>query len=118
VEIIKRGSTEFKDVKKILTEFRDKPTRKKLIRLYALKPSEDLDKKILLNNVQKDSQFIYDMNYSSILDHFEDRSHKLYREGKKPFYYFKFSAKSDWIKLPFEFTGKLKKKLFPLRIVK
>jgi hypothetical protein len=117
-EAIKRNSTEFGDVEALMKEYAHKASRKKLIRLYALKPMEALDEKILLNTVKPNGDILYDMNYNSILEHFDDRGHKLYREGRHPLYYFKTSAKSNWMKLPFEFTGKLKKQLFPLKVVR
>jgi hypothetical protein len=117
-EAIKRNSTEFKDVEKLVRDYEKKPSRKKLIRLYALRPTESLDEKVLVNNRKSDGDVLYDLNYSSILEHFSDRSHKLYRAGRKPLYYFKTSAKSSWCKLPFEFTGKLKTQLFPLKVVR
>ena len=117
-EAIKRNSTEFRDVETLMKDYAHKTSRKKLIRLYALKPMETLHEKILLNTVKPDGDILYDMSYNSILDHFNDRSHKLYRVGRQPFYYFKTSAKSKWMKYPFEFTGNLKKQLFPLRVVR
>jgi hypothetical protein len=118
MELIKRNSTEFNDVEKLIRQYVGKPAAKKLIYLYALKPGEPLEKKILINKLKENGDVLYGINYNTILDYFEDKSEKLFREGnRKPFYYFKTSLKSDWIKYPFEFTGRLKKQLFPLKVV-
>jgi hypothetical protein len=111
---VRRNSTEFNSIKKVLKNYSKKKERKKLIHLYALKPGEDLDDKVLINTLKKDSEVLYSMNYESILMYLDDLSKKLFRDGEKPFYYFKSSAKSDWLEFPFEFTGILKKQLFPL----
>lgn len=117
VEQIKRNSTEFKDVKKILDKHARLASRKKLILLYTLKPYETIKDKVLLNEQKKESTVLYDMSYRIILEYFNDNTKKLFREGKEALYYFKSSGKSKWIELPFEFTGKLKTQLFPLRII-
>jgi hypothetical protein len=114
---VRRNSTEFNSVKKILKSYSKKKNSKKLILLYALKPGEELEEKVLLNKLKKDSEVLYNMSYESILLYLEDPSKKLFRDGEKPFYYFKSSSKSDWHEFPFEFTGILKKQLFPLKRV-
>ena len=115
---IKRNSTEFKEVKAILEDYENKPARRRLIRLYAIKPTERIDGMILINNQKQNAGVLYNMQYATILEYFWDKSEKLYREDKKALYYFKSSPASNWIKVPFEFTGKLKKQLFPLRVVR
>jgi hypothetical protein len=115
---IKRNSTEFKQLRRAFEEYSKKPSRKKLIRLYALKPSETLDEKILLNTLKKDGEILYEMSYNSILEYFMNPSEKLYREEKEPLYYFKSSPRDSWIKFPFELAGKLKKEFFPLSVVR
>ena len=115
---VRRNTHEFAAVATALQDHRHSSTRRKVIRLYALKPSQALDEKVLINKLPKNAAVLYDMSYDSILQYLEDRSHKLFREGDKPLYYFKTSASSDWIKFPFEFTGALKKKVLPLEVVR
>jgi hypothetical protein len=115
---VKRNSTEFKDVRSILEEYENKPTRKRLIKLYAIKPTEKIEDMILINTLKQNADVLYNMQYATILEYFWDKAEKLYREDKKMIYYFKSSPGSDWIKVPFEFTGKLKKELFPLRVIR
>jgi hypothetical protein len=116
--LIKRNSREFKDIEKIFKEYRRMPTRKRLILLYALKPSEPISKRVLINSLPKDSDVLYEMHYNSILAYFADSGEKLYRENRQPLYYFKSSPETDWLELPFELKGKLKQRVFPLKIVK
>jgi hypothetical protein len=115
---VKRNSSEFRQVKSLLEDYENKATRKKLIKLYALKPTEKEDEMILINTLKQNAAVLYDMQYATILEYFWDKAEKLYRDDKKPLYYFKDSPKSDWLKVPFEFTGKLKRQVFPLRVVK
>jgi hypothetical protein len=115
---VKRNSREFKDIKEIFEEYENKPTRKRLIQLYALKPSESIKKRILINELPQNSDVLYEMNYRNILEYFTDRDEKLYREDKDPIYYFKTSPDSDWLELPFELKGKLRQRVFPLKRVK
>jgi hypothetical protein len=115
VEIIKRNSREFKDVKKLLKKHRKDPLRKKLIVLYSVRPAEELKDRVPLTREQ--SAF-YDLSYDALLDHLENDKKKLFREGNEPLYFFKSSSASPYIELPFEFRGKLKKWLFPLKVVK
>jgi hypothetical protein len=110
---VRRNSTEFALVAKLIKEYARKKERKKLIKLYALKPGEKLAKKILLDDAAH--KVVYDLNYETILEYLVDPNQKLYREKEEPFYYFKSSPKSEWIEFPFEFTGRLKQRLFPLR---
>lgn len=118
LEQIRRNSEEFGRVATLLYDYKDAPDRKKLIHIYALKPSDKLEDRILINKLKQNAATLYNMSYESILQYLDDKAQKLYRESKTPLYYFKSSASSQWIKFPFEFTGKLKKKVFPLSIVK
>ncbi len=115
---IKRNSTEFKEVKGILEDYEKNAARKRLIKLYALKPTEKLEEATLINTLKQNAGVLYDMQYAAILETFWNKDDKLYREDKKALYYFKSSPKSDWMKNPFELTGKLKKQVFPLSVVK
>jgi len=118
MEQIKRNTTEFKAVKEAIDDYANKKTRKKYIRLYSLKPSMTVDEKVLINDLKENVDVIYDLNYEQIADYLRDRTKKLFRDPKSPFYVFKTSAKSKWMEFPFEFTGKLKKQVFPLKRVK
>ena len=118
MEQVRRNSEEFGKVAALLYDYKNAPDRKKLIKLYALKPSDKLGDRILINKLKENATTLYNMSYESILQYLEDKSQKLYRESSEALYYFKSSASSQWIKFPFEFTGKLKKKVFPLSIVK
>ena len=115
---VRRNTGEFATVASLLREYHDSPARKKLIRLFALKPSQTLEERVLVNRIPQNGTVLYNMSYESILQYLEDRTHKLFREDNKALYYFKTSSKSDWIKFPFEFTGSLRDKAFPLRIVR
>ena len=108
---VRRNTKEFKKVLAVLKKYYNDPAAKRLIKLYALKPTETLDRKILINNLKSNRDVIYEMNYESILTNLESESRKLYREEDKPFYFFKTSAASDWYELPFEFSGQAKKEL-------
>jgi hypothetical protein len=118
LEQIRRNSEEFGRVVTLLYDYKDAPDRRKLINLYALKPSDKLEDRILINKLKENAATLYNMSYESILQYLEDKSQKLFRENAEPLYYFKSSASSSWIKFPFEFTGKLRKKAFHLSIVK
>ncbi len=115
---VRRNTPEFKQVAEILETYRKSPQRKKLINLYALKPSQELEEKVLLNKLKKDAATLYDMNFDSILQYLGNKAEKLYRDKNIPLYFFKSSPQSKWLKVPFEFTGKLRKQLFPLSVVK
>jgi hypothetical protein len=115
---IRRNTEEFAKVATLLHDYKDRPDRKKLVLLYALKPSQDLGEKILINKLKQNAATLYNMSYDSILQYLDDRTQKLYREGEKPLYYFKSSASSEWLKFPFEFAGKLRNKTLPLRVVR
>lgn len=117
MEAVKRNSEEFKDIKEIFDDYAARPP-KSMIRLYSLKPYQRLDDRILLNKPGRDAAVIYQLCYDSVMQYFRDRSKKLFRESDKPLYYFKGSAKSKWIELPFEIAGALKKKVFPLKKVR
>jgi hypothetical protein len=114
---VRRNSTEFNTIAKFLLEYQKKKNRKKLIRLFALKPGEEISERILLNDLKKNGEVLYNMNYEGLLAYLDDPSKKLYRDDEAPLYYFKSSPKSTWNEFPFEFTGKLKKQLFPLKRV-
>ena len=115
---IRRNTEEFAQVATLLHDYHNDPGRKKLILLYALKPSQKIGERILINKLKQNAATLYDMSYESILQYLDDRSQKLYRENETPLYYFMSSASSTWIKFPFEFTGKLKKKVLPLSVVR
>lgn len=118
MELIRRNSDEFARVATLLNDYKNKPSRKKLILLYALKPSEPLSERVLINKLKQNANTLYNMSYDSILQYLEDRHQKLFRESKTPLYYFKSSGGSDWLKFPFEFTGKLRREVFPLSVVR
>jgi hypothetical protein len=115
---IKRNSREFKDVKSLIEEYAESKSVKKFIRLYAIKPHQKLEEAVLLNELKKDRDALYNLYYASLMDHLSNTAKKLFRDKEAPFYYFKSSAKSRFKELPFEFTGKLKKQIFPLERVK
>lgn len=115
---IRRNTTEFTTVAALLNEYAGSSHRKKLVRLYALKPYQPIADRVLINSLRKNSAVLYNLSYESIIQYLEDRTHKLFRENDRPLYYFKTSASSDWIKFPFEFTGSLRQKTFPLRRVR
>jgi hypothetical protein len=115
---IKRNSREFADVWDIFESYRKKPARKRSILLYALKPTEPLSKRVLINALKENADVLYDLHYNNILEYFSDRGEKLYREKDKPLYFWKSSPSSDWLKLPFELTGAPGKKALPLRRVR
>jgi len=118
MEQVKRNSREFKDVKDLIVKYVTKSTRKKLIMLYAIKPAQSLSEKILINT-DKNAEAFYDLTYDLLLNYLDDTRKKLFRKKhNEPFYYFKTTTKSKYIELPFEFTGKLKQYLFPLKIEK
>ena len=114
---VRKNSTEYRSVEKLIRLYAKKKDRKKFIKLYALRPGEILKEKTSLNTAGGSMDAMYNINYESILAYFENSIHTLYREGEEPFYFFKSSAKSTWYEFPFEFTGKLKKQLFPLKKV-
>lgn len=118
MEQIRRNTTEFGRVAELMTKTRHSAQRHKLIYLYSLKPGETLEEAVLINKLKKDAAAIYNLSYESILQHFDDKKLKLYRESNKALYYFKASLSDNWIRFPFEFRGKLKKDIFPLSLVK
>jgi len=115
---VKRNSTEFKEIKNIFDDYENNAARKRLIRLYALKPTGSLEEMVLINTLKQNAGVIYDLQYATIMEYLRDRKEKLYREDKKALYYFKHSPGSDWLKAPFELTGHLKKEVFPLSVVR
>lgn len=114
---IKRNSREFKDIKEIFDDYANLKSGKKWIRLFSLKPYETLEHKILINDLKNAGDALYSINYDTILDYLRDRSKKLFRQDDSAVYYFKSSQKSKWIEFPFELTGKLKKKVMPLKVL-
>jgi hypothetical protein len=111
---IKRNSSEFKKVKDIFSGLTDKQKRKKSIKLFALRPYEDLSDRIFIR-----SAIIYDITYETILDYLLfNKSKKLFRNEGLDLYYFKSSAASKWIEFPFEFVNKKKKRPSVLRVLK
>jgi len=115
---VKRNSREFKELKEVFEDYEKNPARKRLIRLFALKPSEKLEKRVSINDLKVNRDVLYEMNYQAILEYFVNRDLKLYREDKQALYYFKKGPGSDWMEYPFELLGKLKKKFFPLKKIK
>lgn len=100
---IKRNSAEFKKVKDIFLHYAEKPSRKKSIKLYALRPYEELSEKILIN-----SAAVYNITYDTVLDYMTlNRSKKLFREEKSGVYYFKSGSKSRWTEFPFKLAAKI-----------
>lgn len=101
---IKRNSPEFRAVRDFINDHVDDAGRKKKIRLYSLKPSEALKNRILIR-----SSIIYDLQFEVLLFNLLDAKHKLFRNEKSGLYYFKSSAESKFIELPFEIIGKMEK---------
>jgi hypothetical protein len=115
---VKRNSSEFKEVKEILEAYEKNGARKRAIRLYALKPFESLEKKILINDVKKDKEVIYAITYDTLLEYVRfNKEKKLFRENDG-LYYFKSNAKSKWMEFPFELSPALKRRVRPLAVVK
>ena len=109
--LIKRNTAEFKEIKSIVSEYSDLPTRKKWILLYSLKSYGKLENRILLNTVKKDSDVLYSLAYDSLHEYIYSNNKKLFRDESLHIYYFKSNSITTSIELPFEFTGKLKKAL-------
>src|SRR4051812_22258628 len=107
---VKRNSKEFKTVKEIMDDYEDHPRRMKTIKLYSLKSTNDLEKKILINDAEN-ATVIYDLDYGSIMAYLRDRSKKLFRNEKETLYYFKDSSKSKYPEFPFELVGKAGRQL-------
>jgi hypothetical protein len=116
---VKRNSREFKQVKDLLEDYEGKKGAKRYIRLYALKPYEDLDKAILLNGKGTDADVRYALAYDSLLDYIRyNRSKRLHRLEDRALYFFQSSPAAKWKEAPFELMGKLKKEVMPLRAIK
>jgi hypothetical protein len=119
MQLIKRNSNEFKTVRSIVEDYETLSARKKLIRLFSLKPYESLDKRVSINDRGKGSAVIYNLAYEGLLDYLRfNKSKKLYREDKEAIYFFKSSPSAKWLEFPFELRGKLKKQVFPLTKLK
>jgi hypothetical protein len=111
MELVKRNTKEFKEIKGIISDYTEAPGRRRSIRLYSLKPYHGLKDAILLNDQKQDAGVLYDLAYDSLHDYIFTRSEKLYRDEDLGLYYFKRSPASKWIEMPFSFTGKLKKQV-------
>jgi hypothetical protein len=101
-ELIKRNSEEFKAVRDFISEHEEAKDRKKKIRLYSLKPSDELDERTLIS-----SAVIYDLEFEVLQFNLLDAKHKLFKDPKTGLYYFKSSSGSKYIELPFEIKAKL-----------
>lgn len=115
---IKRNSKEFKEVREIVGDYEEVSGRKRWILLYALKPYQTLSDRILLNQRKQNAEVLYNLAYNSLLDYFRDHTKKLFRDERTGVYYFKSNAHSKWMEVPFELTGKLKKQVHPLTVVR
>jgi hypothetical protein len=114
---IKRNSREFKDLKELLSEVSEKPTRKKYLLLYSLKDGSNIDERVLINQADK-SGVVFELTLQSVLAYMRDRRKKLFRKERSALYAFKDSAASEWMEFPFELKGPYKKEIFPLRVIK
>jgi len=115
---VKRNSYEFKMIREIFDEYEGTAKSKRSIKLYALKPFETLDKRVLMNDLKKNKDVIYALTYDTLLDYLRfNKSKKLFRESLG-LYYFKSNAKSKWMEFPFELSPSLKKRVQPLTIIK
>lgn len=118
---IKRNTTEYKEIKKIISDNINKTSRTRSILLYALKPYHSLKELILLNNQKANTAIIYDLAYHTLSGYFNNNSKKLFRDKDNKTYFFKSSINSKWIEVPFSFKGKLNeqvKKLIPVELKK
>jgi hypothetical protein len=117
MELVKRNTKEFKEIKSIIGDYMEVTGRRRSILLYSLKPYHSLKEAVLLNNQKENSGVLYDPAYDSLHDYIFTRSEKLYRDEDSGLYYFKRSPASKWIEMPFSFTGKLKKQVTSARKV-
>ncbi|MCE3225686.1 MAG: hypothetical protein K0S32_237 [Bacteroidetes bacterium] len=115
---VKRNSDEFKAIRKLISSYKNKPARMRSILLYNLKPYHSLKDVVELNSQKKNALVLYDLAYNSLEEYFDLPSKKLFRDEDEDIYYFKSSARSRWMELPFNFKGKLKTDLKKLRPVK
>lgn len=104
---VKRNSKEFKEIKEIISDYREVSGRKRWILLYSLKPYHALKDAVLINK-QKEASVLYELAFDSLHDYFLTRTEKLYRDEKSGIYYFKRNPRSKWMEAPFSFKGKLK----------
>ncbi len=118
---VKRNTAEYKEIKKNISENLKKSSRVRSILVYALKPYHSLNEIILLNKQKTNAAIMYDLAYHTLSGYFNNSSKKLFRDQDKNIYFFKSSATSKWIEVPFAFVGKLKlqvKKIIPIELKK
>ncbi|PBQ31039.1 hypothetical protein CNR22_04395 [Sphingobacteriaceae bacterium] len=116
--LIKKNTSEFKELKHLLLEYADVPGRKRWIYLYTLKPYQTLSHKILLNTRIKDGDTLYNMAYDSLKEYLYASTKRLFYDEKTELYFFKSTATSKWMEAPFELRGKLKKQVRPLKVMR
>jgi hypothetical protein len=101
--IIKRNSAEFKSVRDFVNDAAESRNRRKLVKIYSLKPSEDLSKKKIIPASGASNEVIYELAFDNLLFNLLDAKHKLCKDGD--IYYFKSSEKSGFIELPFKISN-------------
>jgi hypothetical protein len=111
MNLIKRNSREFKEIKSIVSDYEDIGGRRRWIRLYSIKPYHTLKEAVLLNEQGENTEALYNLAYDSLHDYLFNRSEKLYKDEDTGLYFFKRSPQSKWLEMPFSFTGKLKKQI-------
>lgn len=111
--LIKRNSPEFKAISRIVEEQAALPSRKRVIRLYTLKPYHKLSERVPLNVPGIESAIVYDLAYEGLQQYLLARNKKLFYDEQEAMFYFKSNALVKWMELPFGFAGKAAKEVTP-----
>jgi hypothetical protein len=98
---VKRNSAEFKAVR----EFVNDHPGGSAIRIYSIKPYEQLKDRVLLKRKSSDDKVVYDLELDQLRFNLLDRKRKLFRDPESGIYFFKSSGRSKFIELPFEVRG-------------
>jgi hypothetical protein len=115
---IRRNTREFRMLRDAFDDYATKPSRTRSIILYSLRPGQPLSARVPLDNKRDPSNVLYNMQYESVQEYFRDRNKKLYWRRGTGLFYFKPTASSTWIELPFEIKGRIRKMVAPLFVVK
>jgi hypothetical protein len=98
---VKRNSAEFKSIREFVNDHPDGHA----IKLYSLKPYEQLKDRVLLKRKSSDDKVIYELELDQLRFNLLDPKRKLFRDDGTGIYFFKESAKSKFIEVPFELKG-------------
>lgn len=105
--IIRRNTKEYKTIRNAVQRLESKSSRRKRIKLYLVKPGQRLKDRILLGGKQDPEGLFFDLNYTKLIESFEDRERTLHKsEEENNFYFFTSVRQKDFPETIFEIDPK------------